>query len=110
MIGVGAKDTAKAQRAQNFLFLSSPINQVQNISSITFSNLCSLIQSRTRPFYLWMFIEPCSLMSFQPYQKVRYLLVAVIECISHFVLAPPRASWSVVDETLDFYRTYSIAW
>jgi len=48
--------------------------------------------------------------SFSFYQKVRYLLVVVNECISHFMLAPPRASWSVVDETLDFYRTYSIAW
>jgi len=47
--------------------------------------------------------------SFSFYQKVHYLLVAVIECISHFMLAPSRASWSVVDETFDFYRTYSIA-
>jgi len=48
--------------------------------------------------------------SFSFYQKVCYLLVAVIECISHFMLAPTRASWSVIDETLDFYQTYSIAW
>jgi len=48
--------------------------------------------------------------SFSFYQKVRYLLVVVNECISHFMLAPPRASWSLVDETLDFYWTYSISW
>ena len=48
--------------------------------------------------------------SFSFYQKVYYLLVVVIKCISHFTLAPPRVSWSIVDETLNFYRTYSIAW
>ena len=48
--------------------------------------------------------------SFSFYKKVHYLLVAVIECISHFTLASPRVSWSVVDETLDIYRIYSIAW